>query len=280
MPKAPSPAVQHFIYPVSDRSTFCFRPGEPVSKASFQAEVRRVERSNWLIGNGYKLVQPGDWIWVYVAGPVGEISGIGLVVSPPAWDEDEERYRIWIEWNRKLTNALTRSPIGYSEYRQVVHGPIVRANSRTLRVMERWIRREGPSEFQRSREFKLASMPVNARLGQPNFRMKLLEAYGGKCATSRCREPSVLEAAHILPVAAKGAHLVENGILLRSDLHNLFDQGRLTIRADNTVAVSADVRDANYRKLEGVQIALPSGARRGAFRKALAEHRKARSIAY
>jgi hypothetical protein len=277
VPKAPPPTVQHFIYPVSDKSGYYFRSGELVSKATFQAEVRRTERSDWGLANGYKLVQPGDWIWVYVAGSVGEISGIGHLVSPPAWDEETNRYRIIIEWNRRLTNALTRSPIPYSAYQQHVQGPVVRANPKTLRVLQKWIRREGPAEFKRSLEFKLATIPVNARLGQPNFRMKLLEAYGGRCAISGCRESSVLEAAHILPIADKGGHLVENGILLRSDLHNLFDQGRITIKRDGTVSVAKDVRDRSYRRYDGRPLEIPRGVRRGEFRGALAAHRRLHS---
>jgi hypothetical protein len=52
-----------------------------------------------------------------------------------------------------------------------------------------------------------------------------LRAYGGKCAISGCSEAGVLQAAQILAVRKGGGHALHNGLLLRADLHNLFDLG-------------------------------------------------------
>jgi putative restriction endonuclease len=55
------------------------------------------------------------------------------------------------------------------------------------------------------------------------------DAYGKRCAFTRERTLPVLEAAHIKPYAAGGRHELSNGLLLRSDLHKLFDLGYVTV---------------------------------------------------
>lgn len=75
------------------------------------------------------------------------------------------------------------------------------------------------------REKRLRS--IAARRGQPAFRKKLLRAYGKRCALTGCDAPEALEAAHIDPYRSQDSHHVQNGILLRADLHTLFDRGLL-----------------------------------------------------
>lgn len=70
---------------------------------------------------------------------------------------------------------------------------------------------------------------VNPRLGQGTFRILITEAYQHRCVVTGERTLPVLEAAHIKPYSAGGPHEVENGLLLRSDLHRLFDRGYLTV---------------------------------------------------
>ena len=70
---------------------------------------------------------------------------------------------------------------------------------------------------------------VVARLGQGRFRDMLLSAYGGKCAVTGCSIPEVLEAAHIIPYSGDPSDHVCNGLLLRSDIHMLFDAHLIAI---------------------------------------------------
>ncbi len=72
-------------------------------------------------------------------------------------------------------------------------------------------------------------IPVRPRLGQGAFRIVVTEAYERRCAITRERTLPVLEAAHIKPYAEGGVHDLPNGLLLRSDLHRLFDQGYMTV---------------------------------------------------
>ena len=67
------------------------------------------------------------------------------------------------------------------------------------------------------------------RLGQRSFQAVVLDAYHRRCAISGTHIPPVLQAAHIRPVTKGGEHRLDNGLLLRSDIHTLFDRGYLSI---------------------------------------------------
>lgn len=83
---------------------------------------------------------------------------------------------------------------------------------------------------------------IRARLGQGAFRILVTEAYGRRCAITGERTLPVLESAHIKPYAKSGPHRTNNGILLRSDLHKLFDLGYMTITEDYHVEVSKKIK--------------------------------------
>jgi len=83
-----------------------------------------------------------------------------------------------------------------------------------------------------------AEFLTRGRLGQGAFRVLVTDAYLRKCAVTGEKTLPVLEAAHIKPYALRGPHSVKNGILLRSDLHKLFDLGYLTVTPALRVEVS------------------------------------------
>lgn len=84
---------------------------------------------------------------------------------------------------------------------------------------------------------------ARARLGQGAFRVLVTEAYGKRCAVTGEKTLPVLEAAHIKPFAYEGPHRVQNGLLLRSDLHKLFDLGYVTVTPDLDMEVSSKLRE-------------------------------------
>ncbi|PRH81244.1 HNH endonuclease [Arenimonas caeni] len=100
-------------------------------------------------------------------------------------------------------------------------------------------------------------MAVAQRQGQGAFRAKLLEAYDSCCTISGCNAVAVLEAAHIVPYRGEHTHRVDNGLLLRSDLHTLFDLGLLWINQDHTVGIAASLMGTEYETLEGCALRLP-----------------------
>jgi putative restriction endonuclease len=83
---------------------------------------------------------------------------------------------------------------------------------------------------------------TRARLGQGGFRVVVTDAYQRQCAISGEKTLPVLEAAHIKPYAEAGPHQVQNGLLLRSDLHILFDKGYVTVDPKLKVLVSPRIK--------------------------------------
>jgi predicted restriction endonuclease len=59
--------------------------------------------------------------------------------------------------------------------------------------------------------------------GQPEFRNRLIAAYGGVCAVTGCNAVAALEACHLAPYSGAQSNHVTNGLLLRADIHTLFD---------------------------------------------------------
>jgi len=84
---------------------------------------------------------------------------------------------------------------------------------------------------------------VQPRLGQGSFRVLVTDAYERRCAITSERTLPVLDAAHIKPYSELGEHKVTNGILLRQDIHTLFDKGYLTITPDLKIEVSRRIRE-------------------------------------
>jgi putative restriction endonuclease len=103
---------------------------------------------------------------------------------------------------------------------------------------------------------------VRPRLGQGGFRLLVTDAYARRCAITGERTLPALEAAHIKPYSLDGEHRVDNGLLLRRDLHALFDGGYVTVTPNHLLRVSRRIREEyengrDYYALEGAQLRLP-----------------------
>jgi hypothetical protein len=102
---------------------------------------------------------------------------------------------------------------------------------------------------------RLAQFARRVRRGQARFRENLLELYGKRCVISGWGPESVLEAAHILLHAHTGLNGSENGILLRSDLHSLFDDGLLRIDPSTfRVVLHPSLAETPYWSLNGAAL--------------------------
>lgn len=107
-----------------------------------------------------------------------------------------------------------------------------------------------------------AGITVRPRLGQGLFSLAVRDAYGGACAVTREHSMPVLEAAHIKPYGQGGEHRIDNGILLRRDLHSLYDRGYVTVTPDYVFRVGNRLREEfsngrSYYALDGTVIELP-----------------------
>ncbi len=117
---------------------------------------------------------------------------------------------------------------------------------------------------------------VHPRLGQGTFRYAVEAAYK-KCAVTREHSLPALEAAHILPYAEGGPHEIPNGLLLRADIHHLFDRGYVTVTPDYHFRVSerlyADFHNGHtYYRLDRTPLWLPRNAEHHPNRDYLAHH--------
>jgi putative restriction endonuclease len=105
-------------------------------------------------------------------------------------------------------------------------------------------------------------LTVMPRLGQSAFRVIVTDMYQRQCALTNSHMLHVLDAAHIRPYAEGGSHSPTNGLLLRQDLHTLFDRGYLTVSPDYHVEVSRRLKEEfdngkEYYALAGKSILLP-----------------------
>ncbi len=119
---------------------------------------------------------------------------------------------------------------------------------------------------------------IVARQGQGEFRGGLLVAYDSACAITGCAEEEVLEAAHIKPYLGVHTNSVTNGLLLRADIHTLFDRSLLSLDTASSpplVVVAPSVSETTYRALHGMRLRLPSNSKLAPNTDALRQHRAA-----
>jgi hypothetical protein len=122
-----------------------------------------------------------------------------------------------------------------------------------------------------ARERQIAE--IIRRKGQAKFRTALISAYEGRCAVTGCDALDALEAAHIFPYRGQYTNHPRNGLLLRADLHSLFDLGLLAIDPTTmTVVLSQRLLDSDYRNLAGLPIAKPSDGALAPSPEALHKH--------
>lgn len=84
---------------------------------------------------------------------------------------------------------------------------------------------------------------IKPRLGQGTFRVKVTDLYKRSCAVTGERTLPALEAAHIVRYSEGGSHDATNGLLLRRDIHSLFDGGYVTVTPSLEFRVSKMIQE-------------------------------------
>jgi len=103
---------------------------------------------------------------------------------------------------------------------------------------------------------------IRPRFGQGAFRVIVTDNYTRRCAVTGERTLPALDAAHIRPYADHGEHEPSNGLLLRRDIHSLFDRGYVTVTPTRRFEVSRRIRDEfengrDYYAMQGTEIRVP-----------------------
>ncbi|MFF0172471.1 HNH endonuclease [Micromonospora profundi] len=259
-----------WVYPVSGQSAAW---GYDIGVLEFFQILPEGDLANWHLGSCFHQIRAGDRIWVYATKPISRLVAAGVVWSDPYQEVngDEMQWRVEINWDRPLTRFLLRN---------VVAGPDVLTSSvQTIRAMRSAesltltkllddYQAPEPAGLPEGRRRRLAE--VTARQGQAEFRRKLIEAYGGECAITGCDVLEVLQAAHIDPYDGPATNRVTNGMLLRADLHNLFDEGLMWIDGSYRVRMAEGLD--HYAEWNGRRLRLPDVPQRP-DKEALLRHR-------
>ena len=164
--------------------------------------------------------------------------GCRTILEPTFFPRD-----LWVrapsDWSRNIVTSKTY-PLDRGEGRRIwnecrdraAHIRAARGADTHTRVADG----EPPSRWGTEQTYR-------PRLGQGAFRLAVTEAYGRACAVTGEHSLPVLDSAHIRPFAEGGPHEVANGILLRTDLHRLYDRGYVTITPDYRFQVSPALRE-------------------------------------
>jgi len=121
------------------------------------------------------------------------------------------------------------------------------------------------------------------RLGQRSFRLNVMLEYQRRCAVTGEKIWRVLEAAHIQPYSEGGEHQITNGLLLRTDIHRLFDLGYVTVTNDGHFEVGRQLKEdfengRNYYAMHGCVLSPPVNPGLKPAREMLEWHRTKRFL--
>jgi putative restriction endonuclease len=162
-----------------------------------------------------------------------------ILLSAPVFFAESE----WIvppsDWARTGIQQGKRYDLQSGEGRRILEECLARARQGA----RYWNVEENTQIVAEGAERYGSPLLVRPRLGQGLFSLAVRDAYGGACAITHEHSAPVLEAAHVKPYSRGGEHRIDNGILLRRDLHRLFDRGYVTITPDYVFKVGDRLRD-------------------------------------
>jgi hypothetical protein len=260
-----------WIYPVNERiDSWGYDQGV---LETFQG-LRNGEIHDWRLASCFHRIRAGDRIWVYASLPHQRLVAAGVAWVDPyeQIDDGAIEWRLAIRWDVPLTRFLLSAVVTASDVLEVGVQSVRAMRSGESASLARLLedpRAPEPEELPQGRRRRLAE--VTARQGQPDFRRRLIEAYGGRCAITGCDVEAALQAAHISPYDGPASNGVNNGLLLRADLHNLFDWGLIWIDGSYRVRLAEGVE--HYIDYDGQRLRLPVRAEDRPDKAALRRHR-------
>ncbi|WP_242343644.1 HNH endonuclease [Anaeromyxobacter terrae] len=213
--------------------SFELRNGAP----DYDTMCHRIER--------YRHGQPADPHRQYRIGCI--------MLSQPLFFADGDWVPEPVDWPRNTVRGKGYD-LAEGEGRRVWEDCLARLRSRAAPLAAEPVVVTGAERFG-------APQIVLPRLGQGTFRVAVTQAYGA-CAVTGEHSLPVLEAAHVQPFSKGGSHEVRNGLLLRTDIHRLFDRGYVTVTPELRFEVSDRLKaeydnGKAYYALHGSRIHIP-----------------------
>jgi hypothetical protein len=198
-----------------------------------------------------KFLRPGDKVVANKG--ASKVLAVGTVREPGYKYIQNNGHTVAVDWDTSYKQEIPEEKSWYNKtVADVPRHLLKRIFGRELHLNQEIL---NPSDLNDDRTRSMKS--VVQREGQPKHRESLIKAYGGRCAISGCGIVDVLEAAHILRYSGPKSNHPSNGILLRADLHLLFDRRPQLLKVDpKTLCVKLDgkLRGSEYSEFEGTRL--------------------------
>jgi hypothetical protein len=257
-------------------------------------EVRR-RRDTWTVPRLRKRMRKGHLVLFWKAGQDAGIYARGTVDSERPFKRGGE-WLIYVTYAGLLPNPVLKKSIERHPVLRdltIIRMPrgtnfsLTRAQWRALQPLLNAEPAEIPKNLARQVVESGAFNPKNikdarkktlgnvfVRRGQPQFRRKLMDLYGGTCMVTNCDAKQALEAAHIVPYKGEKTDDVRNGLLLRSDIHTLFDLRLIAIDTTKwTLVLAPSLKYTAYGRLQAKKLFIPRNCPRPS-KEELDQHRK------
>src|SRR5664279_5546967 len=162
-----------------------------------------------------------------------------IVLTNPIFFKKEDWIKVPTDWSKSIVQGKSY------DSDSVIGKPLW---NKIEKLLERYLQLAPTVEYesqliQEPQAMYGKSILTRVRLGQGAFRVLVTDAYTRKCSVTGERTLPVLEAAHIKPYSVAGPNAISNGLLLRSDVHKLFDTGYFTITNDHKTEVSKRIKE-------------------------------------
>jgi hypothetical protein len=266
----------------------------PWDEKEYAKEVKATAAGNlfpsrWSCGNTKRIV-PGDRLFLMRQGTNRGLIGSGFATSgafaDAHWDESRDDTANYIEFqgdalvqteDRMPVERLLDENLGVPWNNLYASGVQVPAESvsRLERLWTAHLLRLGRSvsadsadatddqlSSSEGEEVDRVLRAIIQRRGQPAFREKLMAAYKGRCAITGCDATAALEAAHIRPYSGASSCQVNNGLLLRADIHTMLDLNLLGIEPTSLkIVLSPELLHTCFKELNGKKLTMPDDHR-------------------
>jgi len=272
----------HWVYLVNDRDEnwgYFRSDGSLVPVLDFflgeQRDLGTRSRRDWTLSRIQRDFRKDDVIWIRAAKPLGAFIGCGVVAARLKPSKGGVGYVFRVKWDDALCRLMATDPItGVLEKHTQSVRKLTESELKTLLKAVGRTRSFTPAgDDPAPHEVVKRLQAVTARQGQAVFRARLRMAYGGCCAMTDTIVEQVLQAAHIWGYAVSGDNAIRNGLLLRPDVHDLFDRGLVWVTESLTIGVAPTLKSSEYGALAGKRLRLPKDSKHHPDPERLRQHR-------